>query len=360
MQKRIGKVDNRILIVFAFLSIIFFILEVKSIHNVKTRNYENKLKASQICAEAFKVIKAERLKRGLVIDIINDPNETGLVGVQYSLITQERSDLSSILTSTNPNFAAVFVELLSSLKLNDTVAVALDGSYPALNIAFYSACRVLGIKPIIITSVSSAMWGANLAEFTWLDMERILYENNIFPFKSLAATLGGEDDNGRGFSPEARVLLEKAIQRNNVSFLHTDNFITNLDERLKIYQQARSIKYFINIGKSVSSIGPSYHYLPTGIIRRKPSKFTDDVLITRMLDRKIPVINVLDINRLAAKYDLPHAPVPLPPIGKGKLFIEKRFSVTLATVFTIVIIIILFLVIKYDLEFYLFKKKINS
>ncbi|MCS7258615.1 MAG: poly-gamma-glutamate system protein [candidate division WOR-3 bacterium] len=359
MQKRIGKVDKRILIIFAILTIIFFFLEVKSIHNVKTRNYENKLKAAQICQEAFRIIKEERLKRGFLIDIINDPNETGLVGVQYSPITQDRTDLSAILTSTNPNFAAVFVELLGHLKPNDTVAVALDGSYPALNIALYSACRVLQLKPIIISSASSAMWGANLAEFSWLDMERVLYENNFFPFKSSAATLGGEDDNGRGFSPEARALLEKAIKRNNINFLHTENFTTNLEERMKIYLQSKTVKYFINIGKSVASVGPVYHRLPSGIIRRKPTKFADDVLITRMLDQKIPVINILDINRIATKYELPHAPIPLPPIGKGKLYIEKKFSVTLAIVFTVIIIIILFFVIKYDLEYYLFKKKVN-
>jgi poly-gamma-glutamate system protein len=357
MQKRIGKVNPKILIIFALLTIIFFYIEILTIHPVKSSNYENKLKAAQICNEAMKIIKEIRLRKGLPIDLINDPNETGLVGIQFSPITQERTDLSSVLTTTNPNFAAVFVDFLSKFKPYDTIAVGIDGSYPALNLALYSAVRALQLTPIIITTTSSGMWGANLPELTWLDMERALYINNMFPFRSLAATLGGEDDNGRGFSPEAREMLKKAIERNEIKIIQTGDLSSNIHERMALYKNAGRIKCFINIGKSVANLGVVSNYWRTGIIKRSPQKFTEDAVIARMLEAKIPVINITDIHRLAKKYELPIAPVPLPPLGKGKIYIEKRFSVTWAGVFAALIIVMLFFIIKYDIEYYIFKKK---
>ncbi|MCX7785622.1 MAG: poly-gamma-glutamate system protein [candidate division WOR-3 bacterium] len=382
MKKRTGKVGKTVLIAFALFSIFLFVILSASIRVVKAKFYEEKLKAGQIYLSAMEVIKKERLRLGLPIDTINDPNKTGLIGSQYTTITLERNDLSSVLTTTDPNFPAIFIELFKKLKLkeNDTIAVGLDGSLVGANLALYSAMRVLGLKPIIITTVSSAMWGANEPQFTFLDMERICYQERIFPFRSSFATLGGEDDLGRGFSPQGRAELMLSCHRNQIKLLSSQNLQTSLgvspiERRLQVYftgtetqesatvsSARRRIKAFINIGKSVANIGANLGVSPRstlnqGIIKNKNKKIDPNSVIYHMLIRKIPVINLTDANKIAMQYGLPIAAVPLPTLGKGKLFAEKRYSETLALIFTLLIIIILYFVIRYDLEYYLTKKK---
>jgi len=73
----------------------------------------------------------------------------------------------------------------SELKKNDVVAVAFTGSLPGLNIAVLSALQTLNLKPLVITSVGASNWGANDPYFTWLDMERLLYDAEIFNYRSL-------------------------------------------------------------------------------------------------------------------------------------------------------------------------------
>ena len=74
---------------------------------------------------AMDELKDHRMEQSVFIDIENDPNETGLVGGPYSLITTDEGDLDAKLTTLDPNFAAVIIDLMYQLDLkkNDTVAV---------------------------------------------------------------------------------------------------------------------------------------------------------------------------------------------------------------------------------------------
>ncbi|MBS4015487.1 MAG: poly-gamma-glutamate system protein [Candidatus Latescibacteria bacterium] len=362
MKKREGKVGRHVLIIFAVLSVLLLIIVFRSKHNVRTRNFETKVKASQICQEAMYKVKQERVRLGIPIDNINDPNQTGLVGAQYTPITMDRTDLSSALTSTNPNFAAIFVDLLtkSRIQAGDVIAVGIDGSYPALNLALYSALRIMNVKPVIVTTLSSVMWGANYPDLTWLDMERVCFEQRIFTFKSSAATLGGEDDNGRGFSPEAWEQMLAKINQSEVIFINNDDLESNIAKRIALYETAGKIKAFVNIGRSVANLGEHRLQLNSGLIKSKPKKLDGNFVVLQMLDNKIPVINITEVNRLARKYGLPIAPVPMQPVGKGRLFIEEKFSIALAIIFSLLIILLLYFVIRYDLEYYLSKKSNNN
>lgn len=365
MKLRKGKVGKSTLIAFALICVIFFIIETGSIRKTKTRYYSEKIAAAKTCAKAFEFIKVCRESLNLPIDEINDPNQTGLVGYQYSLITSGRSDLISKLTSTNPNFAALFVELLTQVgvKKGDLIAIGWNGSYPALNIALLSAAKVLAVEPIIITSVTASMWGANDPHFTWLDMENCLGRATDsvakLPYRSIAAALGGEDDNGLGLSPAGRILLDSAIERNNIPKLTGSSLGERIEQRFSLYWQKRGLKRivaFVNIGNCVTNIGDLLAKTKTGIITRPNNEVVEPSVIAKMLANKVPVINILDVNRLAEKYSLPIAPSPLPKIGTGRLFSLPRYSVYLALVMIGIILVILFLVIRYDLEFYLLSK----
>ena len=363
MKLRQGKVGKSVLLAFALFCVVLFLIEVGSIRNKKSKFYEEKIAAAKTCEKAFGLIKAVREKLGIPIDEINDPNLTGLIGFQYSLVTSGRSDLQSKLTSTNPNFAALFVELLihTGVRKDDIIGIGWNGSYPALNIALLSAVKALNIKPVIITSLTASMWGANDPRFTWLDMEKVLAQNEIFTYSSIATSLGGEDDNGQGLSPEGRILLDSVIKRNGISKITSDSLAEQIEKRLNVYQTSvgenTKIAAFVNIGNGVANIGDIQTVPGTGIISRRNYKLIESSVIGKMVAKRIPVINILDVNRLAENYSLPIAPLPLPKVGKGKLFVEPRYSVHLAIVMVVLIIIALFFVIRYDLEYYLMSKK---
>lgn len=362
MKLRQGKVGRSVLIAFALICVIFFIIEVGSVRKVKARLYEEKITAAKICVQAFEFIKAVRESLAIPIDEINDPNQTGLVGHQWTIITSGRSDLQSKLTSTNPNFAALFVELLyqAGIRKGDLIAIGWNGSYPALNIALLSAVVAMELKPVIITSLTASMWGANDPRFTWLDMEDWLSRSPVNFTQSIAASLGGEDDNGQGLSLLGRMVLDSIITHKKILKISADNLTLQIEKRFNLYWQARGnlkIAAFVNIDRCVANLGDIRAQTKTGILVRHNSKVIEPSVIAKMLAKRVPVINVLDVNYLAEKYSLPIAPSPLPKLGSGRLFTELRYSVPLAIVFIILIVVILFFVIRYDLEFYLLPKE---
>jgi len=196
MKQRVGKPSYIILVFLALLALLLFFLAEKSQTPKKSDYYSEKIQAAQLAKKAQEIIKQEINRRGLVIDVRNDPNLTGIIGPQYSLITTDRSNIRDKLIATNPNLAADLVALLHRAEVlpGDPVAVMFTGSFPGANIAVLAACKVLDAKPVIITSVGSSSYGANYEDFTWLDMEDILIKAGLWDFKSSAASLRGGDD----------------------------------------------------------------------------------------------------------------------------------------------------------------------
>jgi poly-gamma-glutamate system protein len=310
----------------------------------KTKWYDEKIKAAKISEQAAKFIKDFRLKKGVFIDPVNDPNETALIGDDITPITTDRGNIDAKLTSTNPNFAAVFVELLkkAGVKKGDKIAVAVTGSFPALNISLYAAMKVLNLKPVIITSVGSSNWGANIPEFTWLDMESALYENGVFQFKSVAASIGGGLDRGRGLSPKGRKLILEAIERNGVKLINEDFLSKSISKRIKIYDKKTGgkIAAYVNIGGGIASLGAAVNgqIIPTGLSEHLGVKnYPMRGVIIEMASRNVPIIHVLRVMELAKKYGLPVSPEPLPEPGEGKTFVKIKYNFDLTLALTLIL-----------------------
>ncbi len=320
-----------------------FIIENSKI-DYKREYYEEKLQASKLAEHAQEILKEKRLKRGIFIDAVNDPNKTALVGQDITPITTDRGYIEAKLTSLNPNFAAIVVEMLKEAKLkkDDAVAVSFTGSFPALNIAVHAAIKTLKLKPVIISSVGASNWGANDPYFTWLDMEKTLYDAGVFGNKSVAASFGGGLDRGRGLSPEGRELILSAIHRNGIELINEEYLESSIAKRLKIYNElsAGPIKLFINVGGGIASIGSTenYQFIPGGYSAPLPMKnFPIKGVLIRMSEDKIPFIHLLNITNLAGKYGLPVSPSPLPLPGEGEIFIQKRYDITLTAIITVIL-----------------------
>ncbi|KPJ72035.1 hypothetical protein AMJ52_07705 [candidate division TA06 bacterium DG_78] len=359
MKLREGKISNIPLLIVTIITLVFITLELNSKTRVKTAYFDEKVRAAELTLRAYGVIKEMVDRLNIPIDQINDPNGTGLIGMQYSPITTERGDLNAKLTSTNPNFAALIVQLLkeSGVEQDDIIAVSFTGSFPGLNIAVLSALKTLKLKPIIITSVSSSMWGANYPQLTYLDMEKELRDRGIFDYQSIYASIGGEDDIGRGMSPEGREIIEAAMRRNNVLMLEAANLTESIQKRCEIYTASGKPRIFINVGGGSAAL--EGWDIPSGYIRPFEIK-SGQGLIAQFSKSHVPVINVVDVNHLAEKYRLPITPIPLPEIGEDNLYYQMRYSVNQAIVYTIFLAILLFFILRFDIDYYLRKLFLTS
>jgi len=339
--------SKTVLSVLSLLALMAFLAVEYGKEDVKLKWYDQKIEASKLAGEATEYLKEFRMQKSVFVDVVNDPNETALIGQDITPITTDRGFIEAKLTSTNPNFAAVVVDMLKEAELekDDVVAIAFTGSFPGLNIAVHSAVQTLKLKPIIITSVGASNWGANDPYYTWLDMEKILFKAGIFKNKSVAASIGGGVDRGRGLSPDGRQLIIDAINRNKVEFINEEHLESSVQKRIKIFNEQRKkekIKAFINVGGGISSIGSveNYKFIPSGLSISLPMKnYPVRGVMIEMAEKNIPIIHLLNVNQLAQRYGLPVNPTPLPRPGEGEIFIQKRYSVLLTSGVTFFLII---------------------
>jgi len=337
------------------------------VHNsrvwVEQKAYDKKMQAAELTQHAIETIREYRMQQGYTFDELNDPNKTGLIGEKYSLITTDRGDLTAKLTTLNPNIAAIIVELFEKARLNkgNVIAVNVTGSMPALNIAVLSAAKVFGLDVVLISSVGASMFGATDPYFTWLDMETLLNEKGILPYKSVAASLGGGRDLGRGLSKAGRDLIIESIERNDVELIQEKSLEKNIERKMEIFERG-NIDLYVNVGGGLSSLGDAINgrLLLPGlhkhvITRNIPKKGT----MFLFAEKGVPVIHLLDVRKLSEDYNLPISPVPLPEPGTGQMFLEERYNLTIASVALAILVILIGIVIFFDKSQQQFKENIQ-
>ncbi len=352
--------SRRTLLFLMVLAAVLFYWSESSRVQVKQPNYELKLEAAEKMARALDVLRKDRAAAGWALDEVNDPNQSAIIGVQYSLITTGQGDLGDKLTTVNPNFAAVILQMLmdAGLRRGDRAAVAFSGSFPALNIAVIVACEVIGVEPVIITSVGSSMWGANEPEFTYLDMESILKEQGVIQHTSIAASIGGGEDIGRSLSKVGRAAIEDAIRRNGVTEIAAKSLEESQAMRRTIYGEHAGhdgYKVFINVGGGVAVLGHAANrkLIPPGLNKTYiQQNYPARGLIHEFWERGVPVIHLLSVGEIADEYGLPRAPVPLPPVGTGRIFFVERYNLAIAWFSVILLFAVLLAVLFLDRDKY--------
>lgn len=320
------------IILIAILSVVLILL-VENLQITKEQPYyKDKLTAAKLADRAIRRIQDENRKERRTAALEFDPAKTGLIGLNLSDVTSNVGYLQAKRTSINPNFAAIIVQLLkkANLKEGDIVAVGVSGSFPAMNIATYSALQTLKLKPIIISSATSSQWGANHNDFLWVDMEDLLYRESFFRFKSSVATLGGVEDRALGMTERSKNLLRAGIDRSNIPLLEVQSFTDGIDQRMNIYNKtSNDVKAYINIGGGSLSVGTSIgkKIFKPGLITRIPEGGLGvDSVILRFLQEEIPVINITMVETLAKRYGLPLAPTTIPKPGEGRIFSKNEYN----------------------------------
>ena len=284
--------------------------------------------------EAMTAVKNRKIELGITIDPELDPLESGMIGLPWpGLLDQSISTTRGLLEakqlSTNPNFAALMVRYFQDLRLNagDYVAVNFSGSFPALNLAVLSAIEVMGLNPVVASSIGASTYGANDPEFTYIDMERYVFELGIFTHKTTYVSLGGANDQllevedqdfKQGFLTKYETL--------GYSVIDEDDLDENIADRYQHYHdEAISIKAFVNVGGNLVAFGRNTSYYQNGLIKRQTVSITKGSgLIERFLRDDIPVIQLLNVEDLALRNNMSVNTTQPYSIGTGALYQEIR------------------------------------
>lgn len=254
-----------------------------------------------------------------------DPNRTGLIGPDWSETTTTIGEVQAKRTATNPDLAATIARILLGLKPPPGAAVGIiaSGSFPGANIAAISAVETLGLKPVIVSSLGSSMFGANDPEFGWLDMEAAIRRAGIWQARTAAVVLGGESATAESLTGTGRDMLIRAARRNVYEPIVASDLAQLKQSVMRTINDAApdGLVAVINVGGAVLGIGTCLdaYGLPSGLITRK---LHCDRGVTGLVHdfaaRNVPVLHLLYIKRLALDWGLPYDPVPLPAIGGNK------------------------------------------
>jgi poly-gamma-glutamate system protein len=365
MKKLLWKpstVSWQIHMVIAIIAIIGLVIVESFKVNVKQPYYKEKVKAANYMLQGIEIIKQYRLQNIGPINKVIDPARSGLIGVLSTPITSTTVDIDSKQTSINPNWAAVIVSMLKEAKVKNgsTVAVSLTGSFPAMNLAVLSAAKALTLRLIIITSVSGSTWGANIPNFTWLDMERLLYEKNFCTCKTVAASLGGVQDNALGMSEQGKTILRDAILKYHITLLEYDDLKKSIDARMEIYyDQARDtqIAAYINVGGGTVAIGSfigKMRYKPGLNLRPSQKAMRVESVMSRFARNNVPIININYLKTLAQNHRFPVAPKKIPKIGQGEIYDRLEYNKMLVTVILVFMVVLLYLFMKLGIGYRIF------
>ena len=329
---------TRVLVILAIVNLLLFLWASNSTGKIEAPGHEYKIQAANRMKSAMTVLKETRYGENPVfLDAINDPNETGLVGPKFSHISTGEGDLDSKLSTLNPNFAALIVEIFLEAELTKgaKVAVSFTGSMPGANLAVMSACEVMEITPYIVSSVGSSHWGATSPDFTWIDMEKILVSQDKLTHQSIAVSYGGKSDAGGGMSPFGREQIYNAFERSGISkFIEVERLSESVQTRLDLYKESAHLNEYsayINVGGGAASVGTldQAREIPPGFSMPSDLKsIRDGSMLMQFASMGVPIVHILNIRELCKKYGVKFAPVPFPPIGQGKLFEVYAYNLT--------------------------------
>ena len=303
---------------------------------VPAADSDRKLAASKQAAACYASICQLKQDRGLEMNETADINKTGMIGLEYSFITTTIGNLEAKRTATNPNMAAVVVDMFNELGLQpgDKIAVNCSGSFPALNIAVMCAAQAMDLDPYLISSFGASTHGANDPELTWLDMERHLVQQGLLNHPSDLFSIGGMEDVGKEMPRELIDTIVARLQGFGYELFYDEDLLHNIRVRYQLYRDQGDVKCFINVGGNDASFGDSNIMVHTdgGILTKLSENDNSTGLVQLFLKDSIPVIHLLNMKSLATEYGLPIDPVPLPEPGEGGVYSEIQYRKEIAVI----------------------------
>jgi poly-gamma-glutamate system protein len=321
-----GRLKPVWLAVGAAVSIALWLAIEQALQSPIHPQFAEMLMAARSMQAASRVLWMEKETRGLTPSAQTDPNRTGMIGQEYTSITTTIGELPAKRTATNPDFAAVLVRQIASLKLarGTPVVIVVSGSFVGGDVAAITATETLGLRPIVMASLSASMWGANEPGFNLIDMLAALREHNVIRTRAIAAVLGGGGAIGNSMDADGVAALRRSAARDGVPIVEVRPVAALIDALLgRINAAAGDTRpgLVINAGGALIGLGScreSYEW-PPGLTRRAPT-CSDGTpgLAMRLAADGLPVLHIINMRRLALEWGLPFDPTPLPIPGNNR------------------------------------------
>ena len=238
-------------------------------------------------------------------DTLTDPNKTGLIGVEWSVLSTTLGSLPAKRSASDPRFAILTYRWLGKLdiKRGDKVLLLSSSSFPGMILNVVKALEARGADVTMVLSLGSSTYGANVPGSMWPDKARILREKGLLHTKPSYFTYGGDWETGGGISEEGIKIMKETAERENVPIIVGKSLEDMINWKMSLIKKGEP-KVVINIGGSHANMGNGEDILrlPPGLIR---SGKGGDGVIGRTLDLGIPVIHMLNIKSLAAAEGIP-------------------------------------------------------
>jgi poly-gamma-glutamate system protein len=356
----LSHASTPVLVALAAFAVAAYAVAEHSLAPVHAHAYRTKLGALGLMRQAEQAIASAKRVQGVAIDARNDPTGSGVVGPQFSLITTDRGSQAAKSLAAHPEFAAAVTQMLlrARVREGDLIAVGVTGSLPGFNLAVMAACRAVGAEPIVITSAGSSMFGATDPEMTWLDMESVVVKKRLWPQRSIAASLGGGGDVGRGLSPAGRQLLADAIHRNGVRLLDARSVFEAVKQRVAIYDSVaasyhKPIKLYINVGGGVASLGGPQNgrLIHAGLSHRLVARnLPNRGVITIFAERRVPIMHLLQVETLAREFSISEVSDATTAPRPGPLFIKYRYNPRIVATAALLVLLSNLFVLRLDIR----------
>jgi poly-gamma-glutamate system protein len=289
------------------------------------------LEAARVQASVIQAVSQGAAEHGLAIDLESDRHGTGLIGEAYTGLTSTQGSLSAKRSSATPDAAALLVALLREAGVGEgsRVAVNASGSFPGFALAAVSACGALGADAVIVLSIGSSSWGANRPEYTILDMFMAAVDAGAwppgYPTSIAALSPGGSDDRGLDLDPELLELVLVQAEALGIWVLRPQSLSEAVSARMVLFQAKGEPEVLLTIGGNYAATGadPALALL-SGVIRPEEAGRLGSIgaegLVQEFLRAGRPVIQLLNIQDLSARYGLPYDPLILPAIGSSGVY----------------------------------------
>ena len=197
----------------------------------------------------------------------------------------------------------------------------------------HTALKTLKAKPLVVSSASASQWGANLPDLLWIDMEHILHDRGVIAARSLAASLGGVDDQAVGMSEKSVQLLRSAIDRNNLNLIEPADLTDSINQRMRLYHEhagGAPIKAYINVGGGATSVGThkGKKQFDPGLHLKAPlGEKLEDSVMSRFAKADVPVLHFTQTEELAMQYGLPlQMAAAVPRVGEGEVYAAHGYN----------------------------------
>ena len=295
------------------------------------------LKATALAQQAFDEIKQYKQQHGIEI-VEDDKLQTGMLGVERSILVTTDGILKSKRTSVNPHWAAVVISMFvkAGLKEGDQVLMVFSGSFPALNICAMAAGEVYGLDMCLMGSIGASNYGATNENFNFFHITEHLYKQGVLKNRLDVVSLGGSKDCGRNFgiailedvdvdawAEDYRTQARSEITSvPSIYYVEEPNYEANINLRMDyVTQNAPDVKFVLNVGGSMVGlgVGVTAHiqsgYVSPGLVVNNNAIAKEDKnhgLLQRYLQKGIPVASLLNMQGLADEYGIAYDPDQLP------------------------------------------------